>query len=141
MEIPKDVEIGIIGGTGADIALEDAKKIKPYTPYGKPSDFVEVGYFGGHKVAFLSRHGSGHQIPPHKLNFKANLWAFKELGVTRVFSPCAVGSLRKEHDKGDFVIVDQYIDRTRSRLSTFFEGGQVCHRVQISVVAASLNKK
>ncbi|MHA1682517.1 MAG: S-methyl-5'-thioadenosine phosphorylase [Promethearchaeota archaeon] len=137
--MPKDVEIGIIGGTGADIELEDAKSFKPYTPYGKPSDSIDVGFFGGKKVAFLPRHGKGHQIPPHKLNFRANIWALKELGVTRVFSPCAVGSLRKEHDKGDFIIVDQYIDRTRKRLDTFYEGGQVCHISQADPFCPELN--
>jgi 5'-methylthioadenosine phosphorylase len=140
MEVPKDVQIGIIGGTGADIELQDVKKVKPYTPYGQPSDFVQVGYFAGHKVAFLSRHGPGHQIPPHMLNFRANLWALKELGVTRVFSPCAVGSLRKELDKGDFVIVDQYIDRTRKRQDTFYEGGQVCHISQADPFCPEMNK-
>ncbi|NMC06226.1 MAG: S-methyl-5'-thioadenosine phosphorylase [Candidatus Lokiarchaeota archaeon] len=140
MEVPKDVQIGIIGGTGADIDLQDVKKVKPYTPYGQPSDFIQVGFFAGHKVAFLSRHGPGHQIPPHMLNFRANLWALKELGVTRVFSPCAVGSLRKELDKGDFVIVDQYIDRTRKRLDTFYEGGQVCHISQADPFCPEMNR-
>lgn len=140
METPHDVQIGIIGGTGADIALEDVKSVKPYTPFGKPSDMIDVGYFAGHKVAFLPRHGKGHTIPPHMLNYRANLWALKELGVTRVFSPCAVGSLRKEHDKGDFVIVDQYIDRTRKRLDTFYEGGQVCHISQADPFCPDLNK-
>jgi 5'-methylthioadenosine phosphorylase len=139
MEVPKDVQIGIIGGTGADIELEDVKKVKPYTPFGQPSDFIQVGYFAGHKVAFLARHGPGHQIPPHKLNFRANLWALKELGVTRVFSPCAVGSLRKEFDKGDFVVVDQYIDRTRKRVDTFYEGGQVCHISQADPFCPEMN--
>ncbi|MBD3188505.1 S-methyl-5'-thioadenosine phosphorylase [Candidatus Bathyarchaeota archaeon] len=138
--MPRDVEIGIIGGTGADIELEDVKRIKPYTPYGKPSDFIHVGHFGNKKVAFIPRHGTGHQIPPHKLNFRANIWSLKELGVTRVFSPCAVGSLRAEHDKGDFVIVDQYIDRTRKRLDTFYEGGQVCHVSQADPFCPELNK-
>ncbi|MHA1792997.1 MAG: S-methyl-5'-thioadenosine phosphorylase [Promethearchaeota archaeon] len=139
MELPKDVEIGIIGGTGADIELEDVKLVKPYTPYGKPSDFIQVGYFGEKKVAFLPRHGTGHQIPPHMLNFRANIWALKELGIERVFSPCAVGSLKKEHDKGDFVIVDQYIDRTKKRLDTFYEGGQVCHISQADPFCPELN--
>ncbi len=139
MQIPTDVQIGIIGGTGADIELHDVVKVKPYTPYGQPSDFIHVGTFAGHKVAFLARHGPGHQIPPHMLNFRANLWALKELGVTRVFSPCAVGSLRNELDKGDFVIVDQYIDRTRKRLDTFYEGGQVCHVSQADPFCPEMN--
>ena len=111
----KDVEIGIIGGTGADVELENAKAYKVYTPYGAPSDKITIGDFQGKKVAFLPRHGPGHGIPPHALNNRANLWALKSIGVKRVFSPCAVGGLREEFDKGVFVVVDQYIDRTYSR--------------------------
>ncbi|MHA1371072.1 MAG: S-methyl-5'-thioadenosine phosphorylase [Promethearchaeota archaeon] len=139
-EIPRDVEIGIIGGTGADVELEDVQRIKPYTPFGKPSDFIRVGYFKGRKVAFLPRHGEGHVIPPHKLNFRANMWTMKVLGVTRIFSPCAVGSLRKEHEKGEFIIVDQYIDRTKKRIDTFYEGGQVCHISQADPFCPELNQ-
>lgn len=134
-----DVEIGIIGGTGSDIELEDAEEIKVYTPYGNPSDLFSVGYFKGKKVAFLPRHGRGHVIPPHNLNFRANIWAMKSLGVKRIFSPSAVGSLKKELDKGDFVIVDQYIDRTRSRPGTFYEGGKVCHISQADPFCPELN--
>ncbi|MFX0101590.1 MAG: S-methyl-5'-thioadenosine phosphorylase [Candidatus Hodarchaeota archaeon] len=137
--IPTNCEIGIIGGTGADIELEDIEQVKPYTPFGKPSDFINVGYFKGRKVAFLPRHGIGHTIPPHMLNFRANLWVMKVLGATRIFSPCAVGSLRKEHDKGDFIIVDQYIDRTRKRLDTYYEGGQVCHISQADPFCPEMN--
>ncbi|MBI2126319.1 MAG: S-methyl-5'-thioadenosine phosphorylase [Thaumarchaeota archaeon] len=122
-------EIGIIGGTGVydPGLLEDAKSIKVYTPYGEPSDYVTVGVFKGRKVAFLPRHGKGHRIPPHKINYRANIWAFKELGVTRIVAPSAVGSLKEEMEPGHTVIPDQFIDRTRSRPSTFYEGGFVCH--------------
>ncbi len=123
----QDVEIGIIGGTGADIALENAQSYKIHTPYGAPSDLITIGMFGGKKVAFLSRHGPDHQIPPHNLNYRANIWAMKELGVKRIFSPCAVGGLTPETDKGVFVVIDQYIDRTKGRKETFYEGGQICH--------------
>ncbi len=122
-----NVEIGIIGGTGSDITLEDEKKIKVYTPFGAPSDLLSIGFFKGKKVAFLPRHGSNHRIPPHMLNFRANIWALKSIGVKRIISPSAVGSLKKELDKGDFVICNQYIDRTRTRIGTFYEGGKVCH--------------
>ncbi|MHA1727466.1 MAG: S-methyl-5'-thioadenosine phosphorylase [Promethearchaeota archaeon] len=136
----KNVEIGIIGGTGSDLSLEDEKKIKIYTPYGPPSDFISIGYFKGKKIAFISRHGTGHVIPPHNLNFRANIWALKSLGVTRVFSPSAVGSLKKEYDKGDFLIIDQYIDRTKNRPSTFYKGGKICHISQADPFCSEMNK-
>ncbi|MHA1491125.1 MAG: S-methyl-5'-thioadenosine phosphorylase [Promethearchaeota archaeon] len=134
-----EANIGIIGGTGSDIELENAEEIKVYTPYGKPSDFINVGFFKGKKVAFLSRHGKGHVIPPHKLNYRANIWALKELGVKCIISPSAVGSLKKEHDKKKFILVDQYIDRTRKRFDTFYEGGQVCHIGQADPYCSYLN--
>ncbi|MBD3352772.1 MAG: S-methyl-5'-thioadenosine phosphorylase, partial [Candidatus Lokiarchaeota archaeon] len=135
-----DVEIGIIGGTGSDLALENEKKIKVYTPYGAPSDLISIGEFKDRKIAFLPRHGAGHVIPPHNLNSRANIWALKSLGVKRIFSPSAVGSLKKEYDKSDFLIIDQYIDRTRSRPATFYEGGQVCHISQADPFCPEMNK-
>jgi len=125
----KDVEIGIIGGTGVydPTMFEDVKEIKVYTPYGETSDMVSVGFLQGRKVAFIPRHGRNHRIPPHKVNFRANIWALKELGVSRVVAPAAVGSLREDFKPGDFVIVDQFIDRTKKREDTFYEGGRVCH--------------
>ncbi|WP_457556646.1 S-methyl-5'-thioadenosine phosphorylase [Candidatus Harpocratesius sp.] len=134
-----DIEIGIIGGTGADIPLENAKKYKIYTPYGAPSDLITIGTFNGKKVAFLSRHGPNHQIPPHQLNYRANIWAMKEVGVKRIFSPCAVGGLTAKTDKGVFVIIDQYIDRTKSRKDTFYDGGEVCHIGQADPFCPELN--
>ena len=122
-------EIGIIGGTGVynpDL-LEDSKSIKVYTPYGEPSDYVTLGNFKDTSIAFIPRHGKGHTVPPHKINFRANIWAMKELGVTRIIAPCAVGSLREEMKPGDIVIPDQFIDRTKNRPSTFYEGGFVAH--------------
>ncbi|MHA1270896.1 MAG: S-methyl-5'-thioadenosine phosphorylase [Candidatus Helarchaeota archaeon] len=131
MSLRKDetAEIGIIGGTGVydPELLEDPKEIKVYTPYGSTSDLITVGVFKGRKIAFIPRHGKGHKIPPHMVPSRANLWALKEIGVSRVIGPGAVGSLRLGFDKGDFVITDQFIDRTRKRLDTFYNGGQVCH--------------
>jgi 5'-methylthioadenosine phosphorylase len=135
----KDVEIGIIGGTGADIKLENAKSYKVYTPYGAPSDQLLIGNFNGKKVAFLSRHGPGHAIPPHAINYRANLWALKSVGVKRVFSPCAVGGLREKLDKGVFVVIDQYIDRTKGRKDTFYDGGEVCHIGQSDPFCPEMN--
>ncbi|HEY4673593.1 MAG TPA: S-methyl-5'-thioadenosine phosphorylase [Nitrososphaerales archaeon] len=129
MVTKESAEIGIIGGTGVyDPGLfKDAKSIKVYTPYGDSSDYITIGTFKGRKVAFLPRHGKGHRIPPHKINYRANIWAFKELGVKRIVAPSAVGSLKEEMEPGHIVIPDQFIDRTRSRASTFYEGGLVCH--------------
>jgi len=140
MKFEGKAEIGIIGGTGSDVELDNVEDLKIYTPYGHTSDFVKVGEFGGKKIAFISRHGAGHTIPPHKVNSRANIWALKELGVKCIISPSAVGSLKKEHDKRKFIIVDQYIDRTKKRLDTFYEGGQVCHISQADPYCSYLNK-
>lgn len=139
MKLEETAEIGIIGGTGSDIELENCENVKIYTPFGKPSDLIKVGIFKDKKVAFLPRHGIGHTIPPHKLNYRANIWAMKELGVSCIISPSAVGSLKKEHDKRKFILVDQYIDRTKKRLETFYEGGQVCHMSQADPFCSYLN--
>lgn len=122
-------EIGIIGGTGVYDAkfLEDSREIKVYTPFGEPSDFITVGKFKGIEIAFIPRHGRGHRIPAHKINSRAKIWALKELGVKRIIAPAAVGSLKEEIMRGDIVLPNQFIDRTTSRINTFYEGGQVCH--------------
>ena len=139
MKFEGKAEIGIIGGTGSDIELENVEELKIYTPYGHTSDFIQVGKFGGKKVAFISRHGKGHTIPPHMVNSRANIWALKELGVKGIISPSAVGSLKKELGKGKFIMVDQYIDRTKKRSDTFYEGGQVCHINQADPYCSYLN--
>jgi len=125
----KDVEIGIFGGTGIYDSgiLEDAKEISLDTPYGKPSDSITVGIFKGRKIAFLPRHGKKHAIPPHLINYKANIWAFKELGITRIIAPSAVGSLKEEIEPGHFALPTQFIDFTKSRDGTFSENGRVIH--------------
>ena len=120
-------DIGIIGGTGSDIHLENAEEVKIFTPFGNSSAKINIGDFKSKKIAYFPRHGKDHSIPPHNINFRANTWALKELGVNFVISTSAVGSLKAELMKGTFVIVDQYIDRTKKRVDTFFEGGQVCH--------------
>ena len=125
----KDVEIGIFGGTGiydSDL-LENAQEIDINTSYGKPSDTITVGVFKGRKIAFLPRHGKKHTIPPHKINFKANIWAFKELGITRVIAPSAVGSLKKELAPGYFALPTQFIDFTKSRDGSFSDIDRVIH--------------
>jgi 5'-methylthioadenosine phosphorylase len=127
----ESAEIGIFGGTGNYDPgfLEDAKQVKVYTPYGSPSDLLTIGYVKGKKVAFLPRHGRNHTIPPYKVNYRANVWAMASLGVKRIVSPAAVGSLQPETIKPyEFVICDQFFDRTsHRRSSSFYEGGIVGH--------------
>jgi 5'-methylthioadenosine phosphorylase len=122
-------DIGIIGGTGVydPTILEDTREIKVYTPYGETSDFITIGVLKEKRIAFLPRHGRGHRIPPHLINSRANIWALKQLGVKRILAPSAVGSLRDQLLPGDMVISDQFIDRTKARPSTFFDGPRVCH--------------
>ncbi|GKS66952.1 5'-methylthioadenosine phosphorylase [Nitrosarchaeum sp.] len=125
----KDVEIGIFGGTGIYDSgiLENAQEITMDTPYGKPSDSITVGIFKGRKVAFLPRHGKKHTIPPHMINYKANIWAFKELGITRIIAPSAVGSLKEEIEPGHFALPTQFLDFTKSRNGSFSELERVIH--------------
>jgi 5'-methylthioadenosine phosphorylase len=124
-----DVEIGIFGGTGIYDSglLENSHEVDVDTPYGKPSDTITVGTFKGRKIAFLPRHGKKHTIPPHMINFKANIWAFKELGVTRIIAPSAVGSLKEELAPGHFALPTQFLDFTKSRDGSFSENGRVIH--------------
>jgi 5'-methylthioadenosine phosphorylase len=122
-------DIAVIGGTGVydPEIVENAREVKVYTPFGAPSDLVTLGTYEGRKVAFIPRHGRGHQIPPHWINYRANIWALKELGVRQIVASSAVGSLREDHAPGDFVVTDQFIDRTKGRPDTFYEGGRLCH--------------
>jgi len=121
------VKIGIFGGSGFYSLLEDVREADVDTPYGKPSAPVTVGSVEGREVAFIPRHGVKHQFPPHVVPYRANLWAFKELGVERVLGPCAVGSLQPSIKPGDFVICDQLVDRTTGRTSTFYDGPETTH--------------
>lgn len=127
MENKQIATIGVFGGSGFYKFLDDVEEIKIETPYGMPSDSAFVGKIGPHKVAFIPRHGRNHTIPPHLINYRANVWAMKSLGVKRVISPCAAGSLQKHIEPGHFVICDQFVDWTDGRKSTFFEGPLVCH--------------
>ena len=124
-----DVEIGIFGGTGIYDSglLENAEELEIDTPYGKPSDKITVGMFKGRKIAFLPRHGKKHTIPPHMINFRANIWAFKELGITRIIAPSAVGSLKEELEPGHFALPSQFLDFTKSRELSFSKEGKVIH--------------
>jgi 5'-methylthioadenosine phosphorylase len=122
-------EIGIIGGSGlySMPGLTDVREVNQETPFGDPSDSYVLGTLDGRRVAFLARHGRGHSILPTELNFRANIYGFKQLGVERILSVSAVGSLREEHKPLDFVIPDQFFDRTRHRVDTFFGEGLVAH--------------
>lgn len=122
-------EIGIIGGSGlyAMPGLTNVREERVQTPFGDPSEAFVLGDLEGHKVAFLARHGRGHRILPSELNFRANIYGMKMLGVERILSVSAVGSLKEEHKPTDFVIPDQFIDRTFARVSTFFGDGIVAH--------------
>jgi 5'-methylthioadenosine phosphorylase len=122
-------EIGIIGGSGlySMPGISDVREVKQQTPFGDPSDPYVLGTLEGRKVAFLARHGRGHRILPTELNFRANIYGFKQLGVERIVSVSAVGSLKDEHRPLDFVIPDQFFDRTRHRVDTFFGEGIVAH--------------
>ncbi|MEB3756673.1 MAG: S-methyl-5'-thioadenosine phosphorylase [Desulfurococcales archaeon] len=142
---PEGVEahVGLIGGSGIydPGALEDPVEVRVHTPYGEPSDFITVGKLGGVKVAFLPRHGRGHRIPPHMINYRANLWALKSLGVKWVLSVSAVGSLREDYKPGDLVVPDQFIDMTKNRQYTFFDGPITVHVSMADPFCEDLSQK
>ncbi len=121
--------IGIIGGSGlySMPGFEAQEEVRLDTPWGSPSEVYVTGRLAGRDVAFLARHGRGHRISPSELNFRANIWGMKCLGVERIISLSAVGSLKEEHRPLDFVLPDQFVDRTRGRISTFFGEGIVAH--------------
>ena len=135
-------KIGIIGGSGlySIPGLSDMREVKQDTPFGDPSDAYVLGTLAGHKVAFLARHGRGHRILPTELNFRANVYGFKQLGVERIVSISAVGSLKEEHKPLDFVIPDQFFDRTRHRVDTFFGNGIVAHIAFANPVCPQLSQ-
>lgn len=120
-------DIGVYGGTGFCKLTEGIEEVEIETPYGPPSDRVSIAGIGGKKVAFLPRHGRNHTLPPHNIPYRANAWAMKSLGVQRIIGPSAVGSLKAEIKPGDFVVCDQFVDRTTGRKDTFFDGPEVAH--------------
>lgn len=121
-------EIGVIGGSGFYEFFEQAERVSVTTPYGEPSDDLVIGAIDGRRVAFLARHGQGHRFPPHLVNYRANLWALRSVGVRQVIAPCAVGSLRTELGPGAVLVPDQVVDRTWGRAHTFYDViGPVVH--------------
>lgn len=120
-------EIGVFGGSGFYKLLDEYEEHVVETPYGSPSDKVAIGTLAGKTVAFMPRHGADHQYPPHMINYRANVWAMKSLGVQRLITPCAAGSLQKNVKPGEFVVCDQFVDRTSGRTDTFYDGPVTTH--------------
>lgn len=120
-------QVGVFGGSGFYSLLEDVREIKVETPYGPPSDKIALAEIGGKTVAFLPRHGRDHSIPPHRIDYRANVWAMRSLGVTDILAPTACGSLQTHIRPGHFVICDQFVDRTSGRRDTFYDGPVTTH--------------
>ncbi|ACY96492.1 methylthioadenosine phosphorylase [Thermomonospora curvata DSM 43183] len=119
--------IGVIGGSGFYSFLDDIEEVRLDTPYGPPSDPIAVGTVAGRTVAFIPRHGRDHRYPPHKIPYRANLWALRSLGVRQVLAPSAVGSLVPQYGPGTLAVPDQLVDRTYGRVQTFYEEGGAIH--------------
>jgi 5'-methylthioadenosine phosphorylase len=119
--------IGIFGGSGFYRFLDEVEEVAVETPYGPPSALIRVGEVQGTRVAFMPRHGDRHTLPPHRINYRANVWAMREVGARRIIGPSACGSLKPELKPGTFVICDQFVDRTRAREDTFYDGPQTTH--------------
>jgi 5'-methylthioadenosine phosphorylase len=122
-----EAEIGVFGGSGFYEFLDDVAEVPVQTPFGAPSAKVRIGDVGGRRVAFLARHGTSHEVPAHRINYRANVWALRRLGVRRVIGPCAVGSLQPHVRPTEFVVCDQLVDRTKGREDTYFNGPLVNH--------------
>ena len=133
-------EIGVFGGSGFYSLLDKAEEFWVETPYGMPSDKVTVGKIKDRSVAFLPRHGKDHRIPPHMINYRANAWAMKSLGVENLLGPCASGSLQADVAPGDFVICDQFVDRTTGRKDTFYDGPITTHIAMAEPYCPTLRK-
>jgi 5'-methylthioadenosine phosphorylase len=125
--MPNAAPIGVVGGSGFYSLLDNVREVAVATPYGDPSDTLFLAELDGRSVAFLPRHGRHHTIPPHKVNYRANIWALRSVGVRYLISPCAAGSLQPHIKPEHFVVCDQYVDRTRGRFDTFYEGPEVYH--------------
>jgi 5'-methylthioadenosine phosphorylase len=133
-------EIGVFGGSGFYSLLEDVREVKVDTPYGPPSDSLFLADVAGRRVAFLPRHGRRHTIPPHRINYRANVWAMRSVGARAILAPCAVGSLQRRIEPGHFVVVDQFVDRTRNRADTFYDGPIVTHVSSADIYDPTLRK-
>jgi 5'-methylthioadenosine phosphorylase len=119
--------IGVFGGSGFYDFLDDVEEVPIETPYGPPSARIRLGRIDGRAVAFMPRHGDDHALPPHRINYRANVWAMRQVGVRRILGPSACGSLKPELEPGTFVLCDQFVDRTKGREDTFYDGPQTTH--------------
>jgi 5'-methylthioadenosine phosphorylase len=120
-------EVGVFGGSGLYSLLDSVEKREVETPFGSPSAPVAIGDLDGVSVAFLPRHGEQHELPPHRINYRANVWAMREVGVRRIIGPCASGALRPDLELGSFVVCAQFVDRTSARADTFYDGPETTH--------------
>ncbi len=127
MQTKERADIGVFGGSGFYSLIENAREVEVETPYGSPSDAFALGEIAGKRVAFLPRHGKAHRIPPHMINYRANMWAMKALGVKRIIGPTACGSLKAAVKPGSMVVADQVVDRTSGRIDTFYDGPITTH--------------
>ncbi len=127
MQTKERADIGVFGGSGFYSLIENAREVEVETPYGSPSDAFALGEIAGKRVAFLPRHGKAHRIPPHMINYRANMWAMKALGVKRIVGPTACGSLKAAVKPGSMVVADQVVDRTSGRIDTFYDGPITTH--------------
>ena len=127
MQTQERADIGVFGGSGFYSLIENAREVAIETPYGAPSDKLALGEIAGKRVAFLPRHGKDHRFPPHMINYRANLYAMKMLGVKRIIAPTACGSLKAEVKPGSMVVADQVVDRTTGRTDTFYDGPITTH--------------
>jgi len=132
--------IGIIGGSGFYSLADNLKEIKVSTPYGPPSEKIALGKIGGRKIAFLPRHAKTHDFPPHKINYRANIWALHSLGVGHIITITAAGSLQKKYKPGSFIVIDQFVDRTWGRADTFYDGPVVTHVSSAFPYCPQINK-
>jgi len=123
--VNQTADVAVIGGSGLYALLDSPTELRVETPYGEPSDPITVAEIAGRRVAFLPRHGADHRFPPHRIPYRANLWALRSIGVRQILAPCAVGGLRPTLGPGSLVIPDQLIDRTTSRVQTFYDDGAV----------------
>jgi 5'-methylthioadenosine phosphorylase len=130
--------VGVFGGSGFYKFLDDVEEVAIATPYGPPSARIRIGEIEGTRVAFMPRHGDHHELPPHRINYRANVWAMREVGAQRILGPCACGSLKAELEPGTFVLTDQFVDRTRGREDTFYDGPQTTHVSAVEPYCAEL---
>ena len=122
-----DLVVGVFGGSGLYRLLDEVEEVAVDTPYGPPSARIRIGEIEGTRVAFMPRHGDEHSLPPHRINYRANVWAMRQVGARRILGPSACGSLKPELEPGTFVVCDQFVDRTRGREATFYDGPQTTH--------------